>query len=560
MSDPITSALRELDRRKAEYGHPAADRKRRLLRVLERGRLGRGRDVRRLHEALCFLRAYPDDAALLAVVERMLRRFAGRGDLRRHRDDLVSTGIAGTPIYFSFFAPTALWLARHWPTHLRIDWDAFEQQEKLEHLLPLLALYCETPGLDEIDLEVREWIQRMKGPRETDAAFLLRRLAQVDMSPVAQEMLFEDLELPLQLAPARDTPARTREKFAGLPIAYQSGPLARSRPRMPQAVYEPPRATRLLSRPDAQRMIDLARCAMATRSRDLDAFAYADRNDVRLVDCGGGLQFAYIGMVPERRLLLETLYGFVMLKNGVPVGYGVNAALFQSAEVAYTVFDTFRSGEAALMFTRVLAIARHMFGANAFTIEPYQLGDDNEDALKSGAWWFYQKLGFEPRDAAARRIMRRELKRMKANRKHRSTIPTLKRLATANVFLYLQKRRDDVIGVLPLANVGLRITEYLAERFGFDRERARRTCSKEAAKLLGVRSLRGFSPGERLAWQRWAPLILILPGVQRWPRADKRELVNIVRAKGGRQESQYALRFDRHRRLRQAIRRLAESV
>ena len=28
-------------------------------------------------------------------------------------------------------------------------------------------------------------------------------------------------------------------------------------------------------------------------------------------------------------------------------------------------------------------------------IDPYQLGLENDDALKSGAWWFYQKLGFE---------------------------------------------------------------------------------------------------------------------------------------------------------------------
>ena len=35
----------------------------------------------------------------------------------------------------------------------------------------------------------------------------------------------------------------------------------------------------------------------------------------------------------------------------------------------------------------------------AFTIYPYQLGDDgNQKGLASGAWWFYQKLGFRARD------------------------------------------------------------------------------------------------------------------------------------------------------------------
>mgnify|MGYP006270346331 CR=1 FL=1 len=37
-------------------------------------------------------------------------------------------------------------------------------------------------------------------------------------------------------------------------------------------------------------------------------------------------------------------------------------------------------------------------GADAFTIYPYQLGHENDEALRSGAWWFYQKSGFRPRD------------------------------------------------------------------------------------------------------------------------------------------------------------------
>jgi hypothetical protein len=298
---------------------------------------------------------------------------------------------------------------------------------------------------------------------------------------------------------------------------------------------------------------------MATRSRDLDAFAYGDRNDVRIVECGDGLQFAYIGMVPERRLLLEAVYGFLMLKNGVPVGYGTNTVLFGSSEVAFTVFDTFRAGEAALMFTQMLWIAKHMFGADTFAIDPYQLGQDNDDALGSGAWWFYQKMGFRPREAGARRIMLRELKRVKANVKHRSSIPTLRRLAAASVFLHVGQRRADVLGALPLADVGLRITQYVAKRFGSDREKASDLCAREAAQMLGLRSLRGFSAGERLAWARWAPLVLIIPGVRRWRTNDRRALVEVVRAKGGRRESEYVARFDRHGGLRRSIQLLAQA-
>ena len=157
----VATTLRELDRRKAEYGDGAAERKQELLLLLEKRYMPRARDTHRLHEVLCFLRAYPDNAELLGQVERVLATFSERGDLRRHRRALANSGIAGTPIHFSFYAPTAGWLARKWGAHLTIDWGSFDQRDKLEPLLSLLALYGETPGLDEFGFGTREWIGRL---------------------------------------------------------------------------------------------------------------------------------------------------------------------------------------------------------------------------------------------------------------------------------------------------------------------------------------------------------------------------------------------------------------
>jgi hypothetical protein len=276
-----------------------------------------------------------------------------------------------------------------------------------------------------------------------------------------------------------------------------------------------------------------------------------------MIDCGRGLRLAAIGFLPERRLLLESVYGFLILKNGVPIGYALTSALYGSSEIAYNVFETFRGGEAGAIFGRVVAAARALFGSDAFTIVPYQLGDGNEEAIRSGAFWFYQKLGFAPRDSGVRRILEAELRRKRGDPQHRSNAATLRRLAAANVYWTVGRERPDVLGLLPLPNVGLAVTSFVAERFGADREAAARACSKEAAALLGVRSLRLFTPGERLAWKRWSPLIAVLPGVSRWSRDDKRRLVEVVRAKGGRRESEFVRLFDRHRRLRRAIRGLA---
>ncbi len=557
MPDQLARWLAELERRRLDFGSDAGERKLDLLHQLEKRRFKRSSQVLRLHDALCFMRAYPDDDLLLATIERMLENFPNRSDLRRFQRALSDNGIAGTTIHFSFFPATAAWLARRWGRYLTIEWDDFEHHEKLEDLLPRLALFGETLGLDEFDFGARGWIERLKGPDETDAEFVLRRFGQVATSGIEAETVLEELAIPLRLSPGPDTPSRTTEKYRRAPIVFQTGPPRLSRPSIRKELALPASPVRMVSAREGQKLIDLARATMVTRARDLDAFAHGNRNDVRLIDCGSGLQIALIGVKPEQRFLLETLYGFVLLRNGVPVGYGTYLALFGSAEIAFTIFDTFRTAEAAWMYGRVLKVAYDLFGCDAFTIDPYQIGRDNDDAIRSGAWWFYQKLGFRPRSAQCLRLMRREERRMDTTPTYRSNAATLKKLASDNHYLYLSKRRDDVIGVLPLANVGLRITDYLAERFGYDRA-AERTCANEAAKLLGVRSTDRASTAERLAWKRWGPLILILPGFERWPAADRRALAAMVRSKGGSRESEYLLRFDRHQRLRRAIQRLTE--
>jgi hypothetical protein len=97
----------------------SAARKIALLDALARVRLPSARAVLRLHEVLLFLRAFPDDREVLARVERMLAGFESRQDLRRFRAELADTGVAGTEIGFSFFGPTASWLARRCPTSSR---------------------------------------------------------------------------------------------------------------------------------------------------------------------------------------------------------------------------------------------------------------------------------------------------------------------------------------------------------------------------------------------------------------------------------------------------------
>jgi hypothetical protein len=553
-----STLLKRLERLKDEFSDVSGGPKLELLRELDRGRLTRAKEVYQLHEALCFLLAYPDDRQVRSQVISMLDRFSERSDLRRHAKALADTGIDGTPIHYAFFWTTALWLETKWPGHLFIDWTLFERKEELQRLLYMLLPFNETLAVDEAGLNPREWLEWLKHPDETDAGFLVRRMAKIHGDETIRETIFDDLIVPCILSPGRGTPSRTRAHYKPSPVTFQTLPLDRSRPDLRKECLRSPRAVHYVSPREGNKLIGMTREAMVTRSRDLYAFQFADKNDVRIVDFEDGLQFVAIGLLPQYRLMLDSVYGFLTLKNGVPIGYVLTSSYFNSTEVAYNVFETYRGGESARVYGRILAMVRHLFGANAFTVDPYQMGYENQEGLKSGAWWFYYKLGFRPLDPDVKRLLRSELAKMRRNPRHRTGLATLNHLSSENMFLFLGRPRNDVRGIIRVEGIGLAMSRYLAVRFGSDRERAAGECAQKAARVLGVRSFRGFTAGERLAWERWSPLMLALPGVEEWSRADKQALSRVARAKGGRRESDFVRLFDAHRKLRRALLKLAE--
>ena len=425
-SDP----LRELERMRNCFAPGSGPAKCALLRRLAHARLGRARELERLHELLCFLRAYPDDARVLAAVRRMLAGFARRADLRAQRDALENSGIAGTAIRFPFFWPTARWLARRWPDRLLLDRLDRAADRAIGTLL----------GVERRRHSGFEALDRIRVRGRTDAEHFIRLVEAMPGDDAAKEKFYDAIEPVIELQPGRGTPNRTTAAYRTGPVAWQREPLDRRRPDLAAEIRRAPQRIRRVSTREGRRLLDLARGVMVTRNRDLDAFAYGDARAVRLVDDGAGLCLALNGVIAERQLANATPYGVLILKNGVPVGYLDVGVAGEHAEITFNTFPAFRNGEAARLFARVLAMAWHALGARTFAIAPYQLGHGNREAIESGAWWFYFKSGFRPRHLAARRLARRERARLGRNPGYRSGEATLERLARWPLYFVARRR------------------------------------------------------------------------------------------------------------------------
>lgn len=538
--------LAHLEALRLTFGTAPARQKRALLRRLAGATFGNAATLTRYHEALAFIVAYPDDAATLALARAQLRDFAARADLARERDKLANSGIAGTAVHYRLFWMMAHRLARRLHGRLHLNWDEVADfGPRLKAALPLLLPPITAEAVERSDAPIKDIVDHLRG-RQSDAAWLAARYEEIG-DAFLREHLHDTVDAAYVLAPGSGYPSRSSAWHARAPRAWRKTPPPSGRPDLAAELKRPPRAVRRVGRAEGQALIDLAREAMLTRQRDLAAFSWGNADDVVMVDDGDGLAFAIIGSLPRHRLPLPAVHGWIMLRNRVPVGYVQTDTLLKGSELSFNVFETFRGVEAGHLFARVLAVTRHLFDARAFSIEPYQLGEGNDEGIASGAWWFYYKLGFRPIADGPKRVLASELKRMARNPAHRSSAATLMRLARGHMVWEPEAGRRAWLPLVPALGLGLRMARGPT---------ALEDALRRANARFGVGSTKRWSVDERAAWANMAPLALALPGVRRWGVDERRAAIDALKCKGAKSESAFLRRVDAHPQLTRSMQAL----
>ncbi len=547
--------LARLEQLKTVFTAAGTNEKLELLEQLRTRPLALASHTRRLHDILCFVHAYPDSPEIYSLVRDMLAGFGRRLDLKRHRKSLVNSGIAGTTIEYRFFWPMARWLAKHWPDELMLNWQQIDrdQQEKLLKILPLLVPPVEASAFDEVDMSAKSWVNRLKSKAESDAVFFQMRMQHLYSNDLEREQLHDDLDLAYRLLPGKTTPTIANTLLVDSPITMQNQPFRREHAEIRKVISKIRFKVTELDPAAGERIIDLARKTMVTHERDLDAFAYGNRNDVSLVDFGDGYQIACIGIVPERRYLLHASYGLLTCKNGMPVAYFPVSTIFSCAEAAFNLFGAFRGAESALVYSRNIAVVHRLLDVNTFVVDPYQLGYNNRDGLRSGVWWFYYKLGFRPRNEEIVSLLEQELGKLSANPGYRTDLGTLNRLAADALYLQIKPVPAQTTMLSRLGGISTALSSYMATRFGSRREKGSQICAREAMTRLGLSDDQLTGTGQRRSYESWAPLILNLDNLAHWTDSEKRKLAEIIRLKDAPRQINYLKKVNSHLRFRKAV-------
>ena len=290
---------------------------------------------------------------------------------------------------------------------------------------------------------------------------------------------------------------------------------------------------------------------LAALGRETDAIALAYGKGVRYYDLARGIALALYTMQPARRGPLDSHVGMMLFKNGVPVGYGGGWPFLGTCRIGVNVFAPFRGGESALLFGEVLRVYRQCFGVGRFVAEPSQFGGTNREGLRSGAFWFYYRLGFRPVDPEAARRASDEWSRLAADPEYRTPEARLRRFTDSDIELRLDPTPD-----IETSHLSERVTQWIGARFGGDRAAAERVATERVARVLDVADRSRWPEEEARAFAALAPLVAQIAGLAGWPASDRRSLVLLMRAKGG-DEFHFHDRLRRHRRFAAALQALA---
>jgi hypothetical protein len=504
----------------------------------------------------------------LKLVEQALKKFSTRiaklgdedADLSPLDDPEVS-GIAGTSVTSNFSFEMVRWLARKHPSRVAIDWDWLDDPDRLGAVTPRFMPLLEEDALVEANVPYREWINAAKG-REKDLQWMIARFAALNLPGKTIAELYDSLKLHVRWTP----PFRATRTGMKIPVRkpfLHDGPLISRRGVSIAAELEssPIRITKL-SRLRGEKILDLARETSAARYRELHGFTYGDARRVLHAPLGRGVDLFFNGVPPERRLPLRAYHSAMIFKNGVPVGYFEGISLCERIEGGFNFYYTFREGETAWIYARVLRVFNQLLGVSAFSIEPYQIGFENEEGIESGAFWFYRKLGFRPVRPELMKLTLAEEKKIGAGKGYRTQARVLRKLAAGHMIFETPVAEKAAAKNPDLArngwdrfqvrNIGLAIQRRMAGSFKGDAN-AIRLRSVESVKRALRLSTKGWNHEELTALEDLALVLAMIPEIPEWGAEEKKQAVAVIRAKAGTDEAKYLRLLQRHPKLRRAI-------
>src|SRR6266403_2171484 len=217
-ANAVDRQLTQLEACRFRFGPGEAAHVVKLLSRLDAVRFPDSSSVIRFHEALLFLRAFPQGPAVVRVAERILNNFHKKVEALREGgadmdafDTFEVSGIAGTQMEDTLSFDVASWLIHTSRIHAKVElaWENYEPGRELGTTGPRFIPFLEDDAYVEADTPWRRWLEEAAG-RTRVPAWLISRFEKLPLLPQQKAELYESLRVPLRWSLENSTISRTR--------------------------------------------------------------------------------------------------------------------------------------------------------------------------------------------------------------------------------------------------------------------------------------------------------------------------------------------------------------
>lgn len=434
------------------------------------------------------------------------------------------------------------WLVHKFPEDISLD-SSGADNEAIINVLHLLLPRIEFQATTQGDFGLSKRIKQISGlkTRKEQLAWLIDLFEQSPLTAAIKDELYGQLKVFVQW---KYDAAQIADSYFRFPVTkklfYGKFPKNIQAVKLVREIVDPPAR---LSTQQKSALLDTMKLSLALQYRETDPVTFADAEELELFDMGRGLHIALVGMQKDKRLSLESYIGYMAFKNGVPVAYGGGWIWGQRCRIGISIYPDFRKGGSAWLFTQVLRLYYQHYNARHFIVRANQFGKDNQDGLRSGAFWFYYKLGFRPVHHDLIKLAGEEWRKIRGDKNYRSSIKTLRQFIAGPLEWKLDVKAFPAVDP---ETVSQEISDVINREFGSSRIDAILAMRNRVRGKLAPVSLQKVKLSNQ-NFENWCLLLNLFDDLQHWKLKDKKTVVDVIQLKVKGKEREHIVRIQKLR-------------
>lgn len=509
------------------------------------------------HDTLLFICAFPLNQKNWQLANDELKRLSLiiKNDFQQpiQQHALSGSGLPFTNIQSQYSAAIVQWLLTCFPEKIK-PVDAIKDKEISREFFHALMPRAEFQHTTQGEWNIWKRIQLLCGEYYNAAAlkWLLHLLNSQIFSPQLKEQLYNSLKIFVQWSLTDDLYNRSFLNYPVKQIVYADNK------KKEIAITQSKGIKKIsLNESEKNKLISIARASLALLYRETDPVTYAAVKETSYFEMEGGVSVLLTGMEKEQQLSLDSYEGYLVFKNGIPVAYGGGWMFGFRCKIGLNIFPAFRGSESAFIFKQVLRLYYSYFNVRRFIVRPYQFGKGNTEGIKSGAFWFYYKLGFKPVDERLKSFAAEEWKQIQQNKQHRTSVKSLKKFTESDLELLFNENAP-----LPFetGRISAVITNHIINHYQGNRTEAINDASIKMMKDLKLKSMNHFSRQELTIWNNWSLVWICLPGKNNWNETQRNEFLKLVLLKASGPEQSFILALQKNKGLLNAFNEMVNRV